>query len=138
MKINTRPSQPSLAERLRKAGIRHFDELIHDQKKDWLIKNFPPGREKYPVNVTKLIRNLLWQMKERIASEEKPPFKELLRTYWYMYVKPTLARAGALSGKTDQYKQLSEYLAGLVRIYQVMQYKDIGFRDDNEVYRKVG
>ena len=33
---------PSLAERLRKAGIRHFDELIHDQKKDWLIKNFPP------------------------------------------------------------------------------------------------
>ena len=77
-------------------------------------------------------------MKERIASEEKPPFKELLRTYWYMYVKPTLARAGALADETDQYKQLSEHLAGLVRIYQVMQYKDIGFRDENEANRKVG
>ena len=100
MKINT---QPSLAERLRKAGIRHFDQLIHDQSEEWLIKNFHPGREKeYPVNVTRLMRNLLWQMKERIASEEKPPFKELLRTYWYMYVKPTLARAGALAEETDQ------------------------------------
>ena len=87
MKINT---QPSLAERLRKAGIRHFDELIHDQDEEWLIKNFPVHKDEYPVNVTRLMRNLLWQMKERIASNEKPPFKELLRTYWYMYVKPTL------------------------------------------------
>jgi len=76
-------------------------------------------------------------MKERIASG-KPPFKELLRTYWYMYVKPVLARAGALAEEADQYKQLSEHLAGLVRIYQVMQYKDIGFRDENEANRKVG
>ena len=75
MKINT---QPSLAERLRKAGIRHFDELIHDQDEEWLIKNFPERKGEYPVNVTRLMRNLLWQMKERIASEEKPPFKELI------------------------------------------------------------
>ena len=135
MKINT---QPSLAERLRKAGIRHFDELIHDQDEEWLIKNFPVHKDEYPINVTRLMRNLLWQMKERIASGEKLPFKELLRTYWYMYVKPVLARAGALAEETDQYKQLSEHLAGLVRIYQVMKYKDIGFRDENEANRKVG
>lgn len=130
---------PSLAERLKKAGIRHFDRLIHEQSKEWLIENFRPGREKeYPVNVTRLIRNLLWQMKERIASNEKPPFKELLRTYWYMYIKPVLSRAGALAEEADQYKQLSEHLVGLVKVYQVMRYKDIGFRDDNEAHRKVG
>ena len=130
---------PPLAERLRKAGIRHFNQLIHDQPKEWLIENFRPGREKeYPINVTRLIRNLLWQMKERIAAGEKPPFRELLRTYWYKYVKPTLARAGALSQETEQYKQLSEHLAGLVKIYQVMKYKDIGFRDENEANKKVG
>ena len=129
---------PSLAARLKKAGIRHFDELIHEQSEEWLIKNFPVHKDEYPVNVTRLMRNLLWQMKERIASGEKLPFKELLRTYWYMYVKPTLARAGALAEETDQYKQLSEHLAGLVRIYQVMKYKDIGFRDENEANRKVG
>lgn len=128
---------PSLAERLRKAGIRHFDQPIHKQSEAWLIENFRPGREKeYPVNVTRLIRNLLWQMKERVAASGKP-FHELLRTYWYMYVKPTLSRAGALA-EADQYKQLSEHLVGLVKVYQVMKYKDIGFRDENEAHKKVG
>ena len=38
---------PSLAERLRKAGIRHFDELIHKQDKEWLIKNLAYGEQRY-------------------------------------------------------------------------------------------
>jgi len=88
--------------------------------------------------VARLIRNLVWQMKERIESGQALPFKDLVRTYWYMYVKPTLARAHALSEETDQYKQLSENLADLVRVYQVMKYKDIGFRDENQPNRKMG
>ena len=28
---------PTIKERLRKIDVRHFDELIHDQDKDWLI-----------------------------------------------------------------------------------------------------
>ena len=61
---------PSLAERLRKAGIRHYDELIHDQAKDWLIKNFKAegSAPAYPINVSRLMRNLVWQMKERVSS----------------------------------------------------------------------
>jgi hypothetical protein len=64
---------PSLAERLRKAGIRHYDELIHDQPKDWLVKNFKAegAAPAYPVNVSRLVRNLVWQMKERVAGGEK-------------------------------------------------------------------
>ncbi len=34
------PKKGSLRARLRKAGIRHYDELIHDQPKEWLIENF--------------------------------------------------------------------------------------------------
>ena len=30
----------SLGDRLRKAGIRHYDEQIHEQDEDWLVKNF--------------------------------------------------------------------------------------------------
>ena len=47
----------SLGERLRKAGIRHYDDLIHDQKKDWLVKNFKAegAAPTYPVNLTKFI-----------------------------------------------------------------------------------
>jgi hypothetical protein len=49
---------PSLAARLKKAGIRHFDQLIHEQSEEWLIKNFPVHKDEYPVNVTRLMRNL--------------------------------------------------------------------------------
>lgn len=127
----------SLGDRLKKAGIRHFEDPIHEQKKEWLVKNFGEAGGKYPVNVARLIRNLVWQTKERIDGG-KPPFKDLVRTYWYMYVKPTLARADALAEETDQYKQLSDNLADLVRVYQVLKYKDIGFRDENQPNRKIG
>jgi len=48
------PKKGSLKDRLRKAGIRSFDVLIHDQDQDWLIKNFKQGATVYPVNVARL------------------------------------------------------------------------------------
>jgi hypothetical protein len=68
----------NLRHRLRKAGIRHYDELIHDQPKEWLIKNFKHGATDYPVNVARLMRNIVWQTRERIQKREKPPLKELI------------------------------------------------------------
>lgn len=129
----------SLQERLRKAGIQHYDKLIHDQPKDWLIKNFKAegAVPAYPVNVSRLMRNLVWQMKERVSSGEKP-FNELVRTYWYMYIKSTLARAGALSADTDQYKQLTGNITDMVKTFRLMNYKDIGFRDENEANKRIG
>jgi len=130
---------PTLAERLRKAGIHHYDVLIHDQPKEWLLKNFKAegSSPAYPVNVSRLMRNLVWQMKERVASGEKP-FNELVRTYWYMYIKSTLARAGALSQATDQYKQLTENIVAMVKDFTLMTYKSIGFRDENAANKRIG
>jgi len=135
--MTEKPSS-SLEERLRKAGIRHFDELIHDQPKEWLIENFSQGATDYPVNVTNLMMNIVWQTRERIMSGEKPPLNELIRTFWYMYIKPTLARADSLSKKTDQYVQLIDYIEDMVKRYRLMRYKDIGFRDDGQAHRSVG
>ena len=132
------PKKGSLKDRLRKAGIRHYDELIHDQPKEWLIKNFSQRATDYPVNVARLMRNIVWQTRERIVVGEKPPLKELLRTFWYMYVKPTLSRAGALAQETDQYDQLIDNIVFMVKEIEVMKYKDIGFRDDNQAHRRVG
>ncbi len=132
------PKPGSLNDRLRKAGIRHYDELIHDQPKEWLIKNFSEGADEYPVNVARLMRNIVWQTRERIIAGDKPPLKELLRTFWYMYIKPTLSRAGALAQETDQYAQLIDNIVYMVKEIKVMEYKDIGFRDDNQAHRKVG
>ena len=44
---------PTIRQRLRQAGIQHYDELIHDQPKEWLIKNFSQGADEYPVNVVR-------------------------------------------------------------------------------------
>ncbi len=125
-------------ERLKNLGIRHFDELIHDQPREWLIEYFSEGAKDYPINVSLLMRNIIWQTRERVISKQKPPLKELVRTYWYMYIKPTLARVSALSRKTDQYNQLVSTLVDMVKDWKVIEYKDIGFRDDNQFNRNVG
>ena len=132
------PKPNSPRDRLRKAGIRHYDELIHDQTEEWLMENFSQGATDYPVNVARLMRNIVWQTRERIMAGEKPPLKELLRTFWYMYIKPTLSRAGALAQETDQYAQLIDNIVFMVKEIAVMEYKDIGFRDDNQANRRVG
>jgi len=125
--------------RLRNIEIRHYNKLIHDQSQKWLIENFSQRANKYPVNVSMLMRNIIWQNRERIISGKKPPLKELIRTFWYMYIKPTLSRCESLSDKPDnQYRQLIAILADMIKEHDLMRYKDIGFRDDRKTYRKVG
>lgn len=96
----------SLKIRLRNVGIRHYDELIPDQSKELLIKNFSQDAANYPINVSLPLCNIIWQTRERILNKEKPTLRELIRTLWYMYIKLTLSRAGALTQETDQYDQL--------------------------------
>ena len=124
--------------RLKSGGLRHYDEIIHDQPKEWLLSNFQEGASDYPVNVARLLRNIVWQLRERILAGTREPLHELVRTFWYMHIKPTLARAGALSTESDQYAQLVDNLVALVKELDVMRYKDIGFRDDNAANRKIG
>jgi len=133
-------SKPDLTrtELLKKLGIRPFAVLIHDQSKEWLIEHFKLGATDYPVNVSRLMRNIIWQMRSRIDAKEKEPFKELVRSFWYAYIKPTLARADSLVHETDQYDQLVATLVKMVKDKAVMDYKDIGFRDDNQANRKAG
>lgn len=127
-----------LKQRLRRLGIRHYDVLIHDQAKEWLIEAFSHGATTYPINVVRLMRNIIWQTRERIRSGEKSPLNELIRTFWYMYIKPTLSRAGALSQHSDQYSYLSGTIADMVMQYRLMRYADIGFRDENQAHRRIG
>lgn len=132
------PNPKSLRYRLRKAGIRHYDELIHDQPKEWLIRNFSERADEYPVNVALLMRNIVWQTKDRIATGKREPLRELIRTFWYMHIKPTLSRVDALANETDQYAQLIANIVYMVKEISVMEYKDIGFRDENQAHRSVG
>lgn len=123
--------------RLRKLGIRSFDKIIHDQGREWLQENFAKGATKFPVNVSALVRNILWQTHERIQVGEREPFNELIRTFWYTHIKPTLTRADALSDEADQANEVSDELVRLVVEEELFDYADIGFRDENEANRTV-
>ncbi|MCG2740417.1 MAG: hypothetical protein L6300_09290 [Syntrophaceae bacterium] len=123
--------------KLRREGIYHFKELIHTQPKEWLIKQFGPGKE-YPVNISKLIKNIIWQIRTRIVTGKLPPTQGLLRGFWYSYIKPTLARADSLNHDVDQYSQMIKMFVRLVQYRNLMRYKDMGFVDDNENDRKIG
>lgn len=90
------------------------------------------------MNVALLMRNIIWQLRERIINKQRKPLQELIRTFWYMHIKPTLSRAGALSVTTDQYDQLIEQLVVMVKDYDVIDYKEIGFRDEKAANRIVG
>ncbi len=123
--------------RLRREGIYHFRETIHLQPGEWLVKQFGPGRN-YPVNVNKLMKNIIWQVRERVVHEEQPPVQGLLRSFWYAYVKPALARAGSLGQDVDQYDQMIKMFVRLVQYCDLMRYRELGFLDDNHNDRRIG
>jgi hypothetical protein len=123
--------------RLQREGIYHFDELIHLQSKDWLLKQFGPGKD-YPVKVNQLMKNIIWQIRDRIVRDKQEPFEGLLRGFWYAYIKPALARSGSLNTKIDQYPQMIKSFVRLVQACDLMRYAELGFTDDNANDRKIG
>ncbi len=125
-------------EKLRRLKIRELDELIHKQPKEWLHKWMSDGADEYPVNVSQLIRNILWQYRTRVSKKEKEPLNELLRTFWYMYIKPTLSRAKSLSFERDQYEDMISTMVDMVKKWDLLEYKDIGFIDENSANRTIG
>ena len=72
---------------LRRLEIRPYDKILRDQPGAWLKAEFGPGTH-YPVVVAVLIRNLIWQAKERIESGKRPPVEKLIRSFWYSDVNP--------------------------------------------------
>ena len=123
--------------RLRREGIRRFRDTIHLQPGEWLIKQFGPGRA-YPVNVNKLMKNIIWQIRERIVNGEQPPINGLLRSFWYTYIKSALFRAKSLSKDVDQYDQMIKVFVRLIQYADLMRYRDMGFVDDNRNDRQIG
>ena len=123
--------------RLRREGIHRYRAPIHLQSREWLVRRFGPGKN-FPVNVNVLMKNIIWQVRERILAEEQPPVRGLIRSFWYTYIKPALARAGALSSEVDQYPQMIKMFVRLVQYAGLMRYRDFGFVDDNENDRRIG
>lgn len=86
--------------------------------------------------VRQLMGNIIWQAYNWIREGKISHFEGNLRSFWYSHIKPVLARLGIdLSG---QYKALSSTFVDYTASYRLFKYKDFGFADDNEEYRRIG
>jgi len=128
--ISTFARTSSLEEILRAEKIRTYNVPIHEQSREWLIKQFGPGKV-YPINLTLATKNIVWQTRERIRKGEINPIQGIIRTFWYTHIKPVFARTGSLKDDKKQYRVLHEVLVDLVRTRDIMRYKDMGFLNNN-------
>lgn len=125
--------------KLRRLGIREYEVPIHEQSAEWLTKEFKDAYAiEYPVNISRMIRNIIWQQRQlRVRKEDPlPPFEGNIRSFWYAYVKIPLARLGIQ--KEEHYKIMVYQFVDLVRKENLMRYKDIGFTDENKYSKKIG
>lgn len=135
--LYAREPRNSLEEILRIEQIKSYDVPIHEQSKEWLIKEFGPG-DPYPLNLTRATKNIVWQARENIRRGKEDPIQGIIRTFWYTHIKPVFARTGSLNDAVDQSDVLNRVLVDLVRERDIMRYKDFGFLNNNAGTVKIG
>lgn len=139
MALDKAPNQSSaLATILDNEDIKHIDQDIRSMSRTELLKHFGTQRTKR-VLVTKLIKNLIWQAYELISTNKQPTIEGNLRTFWYGWVKPVLARVpGALEAKKDPYDVMTQTFTEMVFDLELFHYADFDFTDENWENRRIG
>jgi hypothetical protein len=114
----------------------HIKKPIHEQPNQWLIKHFNKRADEFPVNLRMMVRNIIWQQRNKILSGEKPPLNRNIRSFYYQYIKVPCSRLEIPS--KSAYEALIDTLAYLVQDKKLMKYKDIGFADEGKESRHIG
>ena len=128
---------PDLEEVLEAEGIERFEEDIRLMGKARLKELFgakTTGR----INLSLLIKNMVWQVLEKLRAGLQQPFEGNVRSFWYSHVKPTLSRAGGLRADSDPYGVMIDVFVRLVLELDLMRYREFGFFDEREEDRLIG
>jgi hypothetical protein len=120
---------------LKKEGIREFTKDIRKMSAEELIANFGAASSHEP-KAALIIKNQVWQSYSRIKTGQESLIEGNLRSYWYSYIKPTLARVNLLSGY-DHYETMLTVFVEMVSDYRFFRYADFGFDDDNWENRRI-
>lgn len=89
--------------------------------------------------LTRLMRSTIWQAYKRIQSGLEPPIRGNLRTFWYRFIKPVLARIDDDDeAKKDPYDVMLRVFAELVLEHRLLSYGDFDFTDENWENRRIG
>ena len=120
---------------LERLKIREFEEDIFEMAYSELLKHFAFSTG--ALNVSMLIKNLIWQDYNKIQRGELELSFGNVRSYWYSRLKPVLARVEGLD-YAHKYTTMSREFVGLVVNHRLFNYAAFGFADENQSSRSVG
>ncbi len=85
------------------------------------------------------MRNIIWQAYERITTGDEPGVGGNLRTFWYRFVKPTLAHIDDDDAlKSDPYDRMLWVFGQMVMDWKLFKYADFDLADENWQNRHIG
>jgi hypothetical protein len=130
-------SEEEIKDILEKEGIRDFQQDIREMTKKELRKNFA-FKANRKVNVTNLVKNLIWQAYTWVKSGKMKPIEGNLRSFWYKNVKSVLSRLDLDVSGEEHVEKIYDAFVELVTVYRLFRYADFGFIDGGQGRRILG
>lgn len=128
----------STIELLESLGITNTEEDLRRLSHEELVAHFGSKRSGRVV-MTRLMRSVIWQTHRQIQRGEEEPVYGNLRTFWYRFLKPIIARLPPdQAPKQDPYDAMLAVFVELVIEHQLFKYKDFDFTDENWENRRIG
>ena len=122
---------------LKKEGISDFKQDIRTMSNKQLRRYFS-FKTSGKINVTNLIKNLIWQAHIWISNGKMDIFEGNLRSFWYSNVKSVLSRLGLDVSGNKYTEKVYDAFVELVSVHHLFRYIDFGFSDDRAHVREIG
>lgn len=128
----------TLRELLEKEGIVEFDEDMRGLPRTKIKKHFG-SQSSSRIIISKFIKSVIWQAYNWIQEGREAPILGNIRTFWYRWVKPAMAKVPKkYHGKMDPYDLMLRLFAEMVLDLKLFKYGDFDFTDENWENRRIG
>ena len=122
---------------LEKEGIRDFKKDIRRMTPRELHRYFS-FRSSGKLNVTNLIKNIIWQSYNWISQGKMDPVEGNIRSFWYLSVKSVLSRLGLNVAGRRYLMKVYDAFGEMITVYHLFRYADFGFIDERLYVRRIG
>lgn len=123
---------------LEKEGIVLTDKDLRKLRRSE-IKRFFGSSNSSRIIMSKFIKSIIWQAYTKIKEGSEPPITGNIRTFWYRWVKPAIAKVPKkYIGKSDLYDTMSQLFVEMVLELKLFHYEDFDFTDENWENRRIG
>ena len=123
---------------LKKEGIIELDKDLRELRRSEIKRHFGSSNSNRII-LSKFIKSIIWQAHTKIKEGSEPPITGNIRTFWYRWVKPAIAKVSKkYLGKSDLYDTMSQLFVEMVLELKLFQYQDFDFTDENWENRRIG